>query len=296
MMLKSMTGFARHAGSHGAVSWHWEAKSVNNRGLDVRVRLAPGYETLEPFIRDELTKRFLRGSVSVSLNLDQHQRAATEVRLNEAVLANVIAAAERVRAMTGAEPARVEGLLGIRGVLEVVDVQASEAEMAACQSVMMSTLGVTLDALAEARAAEGQRLHAVITAQIDDIAARTITVESAPARTVEAIRARLVAQVRKLIDTDTGLDPARLNQEAVMLATRADVDEELKRLKAHVEAARDLLAKPLGAGRKLDFLAQELNREANTLTSKANDNSIAAEGLAMKSTIDQLREQVQNIE
>ncbi len=296
MTLKSMTGFARHAGSHGAVSWHWEAKSVNNRGLDVRIRLAPGYDALEPAIRDEIAKRFLRGSISVTLNLDQQQRATTEVRLNESVLANVIAAAERVRALTGAEPARIDGLLGIRGVLEVVDVEVSDAESALCQAEMLATLKLALDALAEARAAEGQRLHAVVSAQIDDIAARTHAVDISPARTVDAIRIRLAGLVQKLIDTGNGLDPARLHQEAVMLATRADVDEELKRLKAHVEAARDLLAKPLGAGRKLDFLAQEFNREANTLTSKANDNTIAAEGLAMKSTIDQLREQVQNIE
>jgi uncharacterized protein (TIGR00255 family) len=296
MTLKSMTGFARHAGSSGAVSWHWEAKSVNNRGLDIRVRTAPGYDALDALARDEVAKRFQRGSISLTLALDQQQRAATEVRLNESVLANVIAAAERVRVLTGSEPARVDSLLAIKGVLEVVEVQTSEAEMAACQAEMLATLKVALDALAVARAAEGERLHVVILAQIDDIDRRTNAVEASPLRSTDAIRARLSAQVQKLVDTGAGLDPARLHQEAVMLATRADVDEELKRLKAHVAAARDLLANPTGAGRKLDFLAQEFNREANTLTSKANDSAIAAEGLALKATIDQLREQVQNIE
>jgi uncharacterized protein (TIGR00255 family) len=157
-------------------------------------------------------------------------------------------------------------------------------------------LRVTLDGLLAARAAEGARLHAVVASQVDDIAKLTALVDSSPARTVDAIRARITALVAKLVETGQGLEPARLHQEAVMIATRADVEEELKRLKSHIEAARELLASPLASGRKLDFLAQEFNREANTLTSKANDNAIAAHGLSLKVVIDQMREQVQNIE
>ena len=146
MTLKSMTGFARQAGSSGQLSWYWEAKSVNNRGLDVRVRLAPGYDALDAAAREDIAKRFQRGSISVALNLDPQQRMSTEVRLNEAVLANVIAAAERVRALTGAEPVRVEGLLAIKGVLEIAEVPISEAETAASEAEMLATLRATLDA------------------------------------------------------------------------------------------------------------------------------------------------------
>ena len=295
MTLQSMTGFSRSDGALGPCAWYWEARSVNNRGLDVRIRLASGYDALEAKVREEIASRFTRGSVSVGLNV-QRAGAQSEVRLNEAALAQVTAAAERVRELTGAAPARIDGLLSIRGVLETVDVIETETETAARHAEMLASLRTTLDGLGLARAAEGQRLHQVVAAQVDEIARLTALVDASPARTVDAIRTRIGALVGKLVETGQGLDPARLHQEAVMIATRADVEEELKRLKAHVEAARDLLAKPQAAGRKLDFLAQEFNREANTLTSKASDNEIAAHGLALKVVIDQMREQVQNIE
>lgn len=295
MALQSMTGFARSEGALGSCAWYWEARSVNNRGLDVRVRLAPGYDALEAKVRDEIASRFTRGSVSVGLNV-QRAGAVSEVRLNEAALAQVTLAAKRVSELTGAAPARIDGLLSIRGVLETVDVIETQAETMARHTEMLSSLRTTLDGLAVARGAEGFRLHQVVSTQVDEIARLTSLVEVSPARTVEAIKARIGALVTKLMDTGQGFDAGRLHQEAVMIATRADVEEELKRLKAHVEAARELLAKPLAAGRKLDFLAQEFNREANTLTSKASDNEIASHGLALKLVVDQMREQVQNIE
>ncbi|MEQ1577200.1 MAG: YicC/YloC family endoribonuclease, partial [Hyphomicrobium sp.] len=245
--------------------------------------------------REEIASRFTRGSVSVGLNV-QRAGALSEVRLNEAALAQVTLAAQRVSELTGAAPARIDGLLSIRGVLEIVDVIESEAETAARHAGMLTTLRTALDGLAGARAAEGQRLHQVVRAQVDEIARLTSLVDTSPARTIDAIKSRIGSLVAKLVDTGAGLDPARLHQEAVMIATRADVEEELKRLKSHVEAARDLLARPHAAGRKLDFLAQEFNREANTLTSKASDNEIASHGLALKLVVDQMREQVQNIE
>ena len=290
-----MTGFARTEGALGTCAWYWEARSVNNRGLDVRVRLAPGYDALEAQVREAIAKRFTRGSVSVGLNV-QRAGAVSEVRLNEAALAQVTAAAKRVAELTGAAPARIDGLLGIRGVLEIADVIESEAETAARHAEMLATLRTSLDGLALARASEGLRLHQIVAAQVDEIARLTSLVDASPARSIDAIKARIALLVGKLMDTGVGLDPARLHQEAVMIATRADVEEELKRLKAHVEAARELLAAPNAAGRKLDFLAQEFNREANTLTSKASDNEIAAHGLALKLVVDQMREQVQNIE
>ncbi len=295
MALQSMTGFSRGEGALGPCAWYWEARSVNNRGLDVRVRLASGYDVLEAKVRDEIASRFTRGSISVGLNV-QRAGAISELRLNEAALAQVTLAAQRVSELTGAAPARIDGLLSIRGVLETAEVIESAGETAARHAEMLASLRVTLDGLIAARASEGARLHAVVESQVDEIARLTGLVEASPARTVEAIKARICALVAKLIETGQGLDPARLYQEAVMIATRADVEEELKRLKSHIEAARDLLASPAAAGRKLDFLAQEFNREANTLTSKANDNEIAAHGLSLKVVIDQMREQVQNIE
>jgi len=295
MALQSMTGFSRSEGALGPCSWYWEARSVNNRGLDVRIRLAPGTDVLEAKVREEIASRFTRGSVTVGLNL-QRAGAVSEVRLNEAVLAQVTAAALRVRDLTGAEPARIDGLLSIRGVLETVDVIETEAETVARHAAMLATLCEALDGLAAARASEGRRLHSVVAAQVDDIARMTAQVEASPARSVDAVKARITTLVGKLADSGQGLDPVRLHQEAIMIATRADVEEELKRLKSHIEAAHELLASPSAAGRKLDFLAQEFNREANTLTSKANDNEIAALGLSLKVVIDQMREQVQNIE
>jgi uncharacterized protein (TIGR00255 family) len=293
MTLNSMTGFARADGSEKGVRWYWEVKSVNGRGLDVRVRLPQGHDQLEPKVREAATKRFQRGSLTINLNA-QRDAAAVEVRVNEAALAQVLRAVEEVRRLTGAPPPSADGLLALRGVLDVSEADGSlDAEVAAA---MLVSLDAALDALGQARAAEGQRLTAVLTAHIDEIERLTRQVQASPSRTVDAIRARLSEQVAKLLDASPALDPARLHQEAVLLATRADVEEEIQRLAAHVASARTLLAEGQPAGRKFDFLAQEFNREANTLTSKAIDMEVSRAGLALKTVIDQLREQVQNIE
>lgn len=293
MSLNSMTGFARADGSEKGVRWYWEVKSVNGRGLDVRIRLPQGYDQLEPKVREAAGKRFQRGSLTINLNA-QRDAAAVEVRVNEAALAQVLRAVEEVRRLTGAPPPSADGLLALRGVLDVSEADGSlDAEVAAA---MLVSLDAALDALGQARAAEGQRLTAVLAAHIDEIERLTRQVQASPSRTVDAIRARLSEQVAKLLDASPALDPARLHQEAVLLATRADVEEEIQRLAAHVASARSLLSEGQPAGRKFDFLAQEFNREANTLTSKAIDMEVSRAGLALKTVIDQLREQVQNIE
>jgi uncharacterized protein (TIGR00255 family) len=295
MSIRSMTGFARQDGALDGATWHWEVRSVNNRALDVRLRLPPGFEALEPAAREAVAKRVTRGSVSVNLRA---QRATGEprLRLNETALAEAIRAAERVRALTGAEPARVEGLLAIRGVLDVVDEPEDEAATARVHAAMLRDLTAAVDAMVGAREAEGGRLKGVLEAQVAEIEGRVAAVESAPGRRPEAIATRLRDLVQRLTQSANGLDPDRLHQEAVLLATRSDVEEELKRLQAHIAAARELFREEGAIGRKLDFLAQEFNREANTLTSKANDPEIARHGLALKAVIDQMREQVQNIE
>ena len=295
MTLKSMTGFARRDGTSGAATWHWEVRSVNGRGLDVRLRFPPGYEALEPKVREAAGKELTRGSVSVSLSVGR-QTAQSEIRLNEVALAQVIKAAERIRELTGGDAPRPEGLLSLKGVLEVADESDTPEAVEAAHSTMLASFTDALAGLVAARGAEGARLAVVIADQLVEIERLVTAVEISPARTPEAITKRLKELVGRLLEADNGFDPARLHQEAVLLATRADVEEELRRLRMHIAAARDLLAEPGAVGRKFDFLAQEFNREANTLCSKANDPDITRAGLALKVVIDQMREQVQNLE
>lgn len=295
MSLKSMTGFARADGVHEGVSWHWEIRSVNGRGLDVRMRVPPGYEALETPARDAVTKRLARGSVTLNLNA-QRASGATMLRLNEAALDQVLKAAEHIRHLTGCERPRPEGLLALKGVMEVVEAEDDESVIQARNALILQSLDAALGSLVAARAAEGERLAAVLSAQLDEIERLVALVEAAPGRATDAVKARIAEQVARLVEASSALDPQRLAQEAVLAATRADVEEELKRLKAHIAAAREHLTEAGAVGRKLDFLAQEFNREANTLCSKAADSESTRAGLALKSVIDQMREQVQNIE
>lgn len=292
--LQSMTGFARSDGTVDGTAWHWELRSVNNRGLDLRLRLPQGFEQLEPKIRDRISKSIVRGSVNANLSVSRRARSG-DIRLNQVALDRVLAIATRLAQDIGAETPRVETLLGLKGVLDIAD-DAEDESAEAEQAAVLSGFETALAGLVAARREEGQRLKDVLSRQIDEIARLSDLIEGSPARSIEVIRTRLAEQVARLVETGQGLDPVRLHQEAVLLATRADVEEELKRLKAHVEAARALLREEGAIGRKLDFLAQEFNREANTLTSKAADQEIARSGLALKVVIDQLREQVQNIE
>jgi uncharacterized protein (TIGR00255 family) len=295
MSIKSMTGFARAEGTYDGAAWHWEVRSVNGRGLDVRLRLPPGSEQLEPKVREAVARHVTRGSVTISLSSERTDGGA-EIRINERALAQVMVAAARVRALTDAAPPRVDGLITIKGVLDLVE-QAENPEQAAARSeAMLKSLDGALIALVAARAAEGSRLAATLNGQLDEIERQVRIVQQSPARTREAIEQRLKEQVSRLLDASNNFDPARLHQEAVLLATRADVEEELQRLTSHISAARELLIEDGAVGRKFDFLAQEFNREANTLCSKASDVEITRAGLTLKTVIDQLREQVQNIE
>jgi len=295
MTINSMTGFARAESSLGTVRWHWEVRSVNGRGLDVRVRLPSGYEALEPMIREAVANQLVRGNVTVSLSADRRE-GGQAIRLNETALAEVVKAADRIRELTGCALPRADGLIGIRGVLEVNEIEEEAEESGARMEAMLDHLRDVLAALVRARTAEGQRLHEVLGAHLSEIERLVKQIEKSPARTPAALTARLKEQVARLVETGNGLDPERLHQEAVLLATRSDVEEELKRLSAHIGAARELLEGDGAVGRKFDFLAQEFNREANTVCSKSNDVEITRAGLALKTVIDQMREQVQNIE
>jgi uncharacterized protein (TIGR00255 family) len=296
MTISSMTGFARADGTTDGLSWIWETRSVNGRGLDVRLRLPPGYEALEIPAREATAKRFARGNISLSLSIEKQQTNGA-IRLNELVLADVIKAAERVSALSGAARPDAAQLLMIKGVLETSDQVADDAAARAVRErTIAQSLEVALDKLAEARRAEGARIGDVIQDQIAQIDQLAANVRASPSRSPEAIMGRLKDAIGRLVDATATLDDDRLHQEAVLIATRADVEEELQRLAAHVAAARDILAERGAVGRKLDFLAQEFNREANTLCSKANAVDITRLGLQLKTVIDQFREQVQNVE
>ncbi len=295
MPINSMTGFSRADGTLSAVNWHWELKSVNGRGLDVRCRMPQGLEALEQKVRAAVSASLARGNCQISLNLVREQDGRA-IKINHDVLDALVAAAEGLKGRIEAAPPTLDGLLAIKGVVEIAEPEETEDDREALASALLSSLEAALKDLVQAREEEGAKLHDLLSGQISQIQDLTNQARLSPARSPEMIKARLTDQVAKLLDSSSTLDPDRLHQEAVMLAAKADIQEELDRLDAHVTAARDLLAGDGPHGRKLDFLTQEFNREANTLCSKANDTSLTSLGLEMKAVIDQMKEQVQNIE
>ncbi len=293
MTLRSMTGFARCDGTAAGARFHWELRSVNGRGLDMRLRLPPGLETLEASVREAIGHRVNRGNVSATLTLETSV-AGSDIRINERALATVLAAVDRLAKRDDFDRARPEGILALRGVLETGDAPGGDSE--ALHKELLAGLGVALDGLADARLKEGGKLATVVADQVARIETLVGQIAHLPARQPEAVRMRLAEQVQRLVGAAGSLDPDRLHQEAILLATRADVEEEIKRLGAHISAARSLLAETAPVGRRLDFLAQEFNREVNTICSKSADIEMTRHGLELKAVIDQLREQVQNIE
>jgi uncharacterized protein (TIGR00255 family) len=295
MALKSMTGFARAEGAHGDISWSWEARSVNGRNLDLRLRLPPGFEALEIRARGLCQERLARGNCTINLAIKRDGKQ-TEIRLNEAALAQAQAVAERAQSLTKLKAVRLDTLLAMRGVVEAVEAEESEEAQAALFHALIAGLASALDLLVVARASEGQRLERVIEKQLAAIEGLVERASNAAARQPEAIATRLAEQIARLTEGASMLDPERLHQEALLIAAKADIQEELDRLRAHVAAANELIGSDQPVGRKFEFLAQEFNREANTLCSKAADIEISRTGLELKTVIDQLREQVANIE
>ncbi|MGV8996922.1 MAG: YicC/YloC family endoribonuclease [Parvibaculaceae bacterium] len=295
MSLISMTGFGRADGESGANRWHWELRSVNGKGLDVRFRLPQGFEGMEVRLREEMSRHMKRGNVQAALTLDR-ARAASNLRVNEGALSVVIAAMKSLGERIELMPPRPEGVLALKGVLETADVEEEVEDQEGFEKSLIASFGEAAAALARARAEEGAKLEAVLVAQVNTIERLTGEAASSPAASVEALRARLKAQVAELLGASPALSEDRLAQEAALLATKADVREEIDRLTAHVAQARELFAGTEPAGRRLDFLTQEFNREANTLCSKAADVALTRIGLELKAVIDQLREQIQNVE
>jgi len=293
MAIASMTGFARAEGAHGALSWAWEIRSVNGRSLDIRMRTPPGYDRSGEAMRQALGKAVRRGACHVSLAVAS-AAAAAGVRVNLDVARMVIDAFRDLERPADMAPLTLDAVLGVRGVVESVDADSTPGEEAF--AAIAATAGAAVKAMVAARAREGAALEAVLRGHIDRIAALTASAETSPARQPEAIRRRIHDQIALLTGGSVTLDPQRLHQEAVLLASRADIREEIDRLHAHVAAARALLDEGGAVGRRLDFLAQELAREANTLCAKANDASLSTVGLDLKTVVEQFREQVQNVE
>jgi uncharacterized protein (TIGR00255 family) len=295
MALTSMTGFARAHGISGSYAWAWELKSVNGKGLDLRLRMPSGWDAIEAPVRARAAERLARGSIQAALTVDR-SGVAPVVRINAGVLDAILTTLRQLAPRIDAGPPSLDGLLSLKGVMEVSDLEENEDERRAAETAAIAGFGEAVAALSEMRQSEGAALARILTSRLDEIAALAQRAEQAPGRRVEAIRARLAEQVAALLAQSDRFDPDRLHQEAILLATKADGREELDRLAAHVAQARQLIGGSGAVGRRLDFLAQELNREANTLCAKANDVELTNIGLELKAAVEQFREQVQNVE
>lgn len=295
MTLQSMTGFARVEGTSGRTRWAWELRSVNGKGLDVRLRLPPGLEALEADVRRLAGEAFSRGNLQIGLATSVSE-AQVEAVVNQGALAAVLALRDQLAGTIDPAPLKLDTLLSVRGIVDFREAEESEAERATRDADIRTGLAEAIRRLADMRRKEGAALADVLLGQVARIEALTAAVEADPSRSVAAIAERLSAQVATLMQGTTALDRDRLHQEAALLATKADLREEIDRLKAHVRAARELIAEGGPIGRKLDFLAQEFNRESNTICSKSNAAQVTAAGIELKVVIDQFREQVQNLE
>jgi uncharacterized protein (TIGR00255 family) len=293
--ISSMTGFARAEGQMGVYGWSWELKSVNAKGLDMRVRLPPGLDALEGPVRERIAGKLKRGNVTAGLTV---ARAAGSERVvvNEAALEAMLALPAKYAGRIDPAPPRLDALLAVRGIVEVVEAPDTEEERNQRSAAMLATLEQAIERLAAARRNEGGRLAMLLQGHVAEVRRLVDAAANTAGARPEKLRARLEEQLKALLESRPPLPEERLAQEAALLATRGDIREEIDRLRAHCEAAVETLAKPGAVGRQLDFLAQEFNREANTLCSKSAEVELTRIGLELKTTIDQFREQIQNVE
>jgi uncharacterized protein (TIGR00255 family) len=295
MALSSMTGFARGHGVSGAYAWAWELKSVNAKGLEVRLRLPPGWDAVETPVRGHAAEALSRGTVYGNLTVNR-EGIAPVVKVNEAVLSGVLATLRDLAGRIDAAPPTLDGILSLKGVVEVLDQDESEQDRQAAEAAVIAGFRQVLAGLGDMRRREGETLGRLLLTRLAEISKLAARAEAVPGRQPEAIKARLAEQIATLLASSDRFDPDRLHQEAILLATKADIREELDRLASHVEQARKLVEQGGAVGRRLDFLAQELNRESNTLCAKSNDVELTNIGLELKSVVEQFREQVQNLE
>lgn len=296
-MIRSMTGFASAQGALALHSWNWELRSVNAKGLDLRLRVPDWLDGLEAALRKELTKSLARGNVTLSLRLSREDSGAG-FALNPELLAEALAAVQTIESEAAGRgivlaPTRASDLLGLRGM---TDSGPTEDDPAPIVKQILSEAPALIRAFVEMRETEGAALLAVLTEQLDRMQTLTAQAATLAEARKDSMAETLRANLAKVLDNADGVDPDRLAQEIAVIAVKSDVTEEIDRLGAHVNAARDLLTKGGPIGRKLDFLMQEFNREANTLCSKSQNADLTAVGLELKAVIDQMREQVQNIE
>jgi len=295
MALSSMTGFARADGVSGSYVWGWELKSVNAKGLELRLRVPPGWDAIEPLARARAAEALTRGTVYANLMVSR-EGVAPSVRVNEPVLTAVLATIGDIAQRIEAAPPSLDGILSLKGVIEVSEADEGEDERRAAEAAVLAGFDRAVAGLLDMRRREGDALRGVLSARLDTIAALAERAEAAPGRQPEAVKARLAEQIALLLDTSQRFDADRLHQEAILIASKADVREELDRLASHVKQARRMIETGGPAGRRLDFLSQELNREVNTLCAKSNDVELTNIGLELKAVVEQFREQVQNLE
>jgi uncharacterized protein (TIGR00255 family) len=295
MALSSMTGFARSHGTSGPYAFEWELKSVNAKGFDLRMRLPPGWDEIEAPARKRAAEVLSRGTVYANLNV-KRAGALSTVRVNEDVLGSILKVAGALAGRIDAVAPSIDGLLAIKGVIEVVEPDSDEEEDKAARLAVAMAFDEALNALVEMRKREGVTLGQILSQRMEEIEVLASKAEAAPGRKPEAVRARLAEQIAALLETSDRFDADRLNQEALLIAAKADIREELDRIASHISQAREMLGKGGAVGRRLDFLAQEFNREVNTCCSKSNDLELTNTGLAMKNVVEQFREQVQNLE
>lgn len=295
MALSSMTGFARSHGASGPYTFEWELKSVNAKGLDLRLRLPQGWDELEAFAKKRAGEMLSRGTIYANLNVKRSDAVST-VRINEGVLAEVIRVAGSLAGKIDAVAPSVDGLLSIKGVIEVVDPESNEEEDRAAKAAAAAAFDEALVNLVAMRRREGEALGQILSQRMDEIEVLVNMAEAAPGRKPDAIKARLAEQVTTLLEASDRFDADRLNQEALLIAAKADIREELDRIASHLGQAREMIGKGGPIGRRLDFLAQEFNREVNTCCSKSNDIELTNTALEMKNVVEQFREQVQNLE
>jgi uncharacterized protein (TIGR00255 family) len=295
MALSSMTGFARSHGASGPYAFEWELKSVNAKGFDLRLRLPPGWDELDAHAKKRAGEVLARGTVYANLNV-KRANATSTVRINEDVLNAVLKVAGQLAGKIDAVAPSVDGLLSIKGVIEVVEPESNEEEDKAAKAAAVKAFDEALDNLVAMRRREGSSLGQILAQRLDEIEVLAKNAEAAPGRKPEAVRARLAEQVTALLETTDRFDADRLSQEALLIAAKADIREELDRIASHLSQARELIGKGGPIGRRLDFLAQEFHREVNTTCSKSNDLELTNTGLEMKGVVEQFREQVQNLE
>ena len=295
MAVSSMTGFARIAGSGGAWRWTFELKTVNAKGLDIRLRMPAPFDRAEGEARTRLAKALARGTCFATLSA-QREGAMATARIDLAALESIAVAARAAAVKAGLAPPTMDGLLALRGVFEAADIEDDEAAVSAACAGALTSLDEAIAALTAMRRGEGEALASLLKDMLSAIAGIVEAADANPARRPEAVRDRLAQSVQTLMSSSRGLDENRLHQEAILLAAKADIREELDRLKTHVAAAGALIGEGGPIGRRLDFLSQELSREASTLCAKANDVSLTAQGLELRAQIEQFREQVQNVE